>query len=77
VISPLASWLLTVAVAVVLGVGLYLLAWHRGYTAGLAARIEYLPVNPPWVPPSEGEFMGELLDDLRRNEPPRKYRREP
>jgi hypothetical protein len=77
----ISSWaaLLFAAIAIAaLGVGLYLLAWHRGYLAGSADhRFDKLPVDPPWTPPpSEGEFLSELLERERQNEPPRKYQRE-
>jgi len=75
-ISSWAAWVLTVGTAAVLGVGLYLLAWHRGYVAGLGDRIDRLPVDPPWEPPSSDEFTSELFEDQRQNEPPQRYRRE-
>lgn len=76
-ITPWWAWALTVGTSVVLGVGLYFLAWRRGYIAGRADRINDLPVNPPWIPPSETEFMAELLGAERRQDKPQKYRREP
>jgi hypothetical protein len=75
-ISSLAMWALTVGIAALLGVGLYLLAYHRGYVAGLGDSIDRIPVDPPWEPPSSTEFMSELFEDQREDEPPQRYRRE-
>lgn len=75
-IPPWAAFL-TVGAFVLLGIGLYLLAWHRGYLAGLHERVARLPGNP-WRPPSESEFLSELLKSERlKPDTPKKYRREP
>jgi hypothetical protein len=74
-ISPWAALLFAALGIGVLGVGLYLLAWHRGYSRGLGERIGRLP-GDAWKPSSSEEFMAELLDRERKNEPPRKYQRE-
>jgi hypothetical protein len=75
-VIPAWAAFLTCGVFVLLGVGLYLLAWHRGYVAGRAVRIEEIPGNP-WAPPSEAEFMELLERERRQPDEPRKYRREP
>jgi hypothetical protein len=59
-----------------LSVGAYLLGHHNGYLAGLRDRLETHP--DPWHPPSEAEFLAELIEAERlKPEPPRKYQREP
>jgi hypothetical protein len=70
-------WALTVGAGIILGIGLYLLAWHRGYVAGRSDHIGGLP-GDAWRPPSEAEFLAELIEAERQKpEPPRKYQREP
>jgi hypothetical protein len=76
-ISSWAAWALTLAGFVSLSVGAYLIGRHKGYILGRANRIGEIPGNP-WRPPSEAEFLAELIEAERlRPEPPRKYRREP
>jgi hypothetical protein len=75
-ISSWAAWILSAGVTIVLGVGLYLLAWHRGYLAGRSNYIGSLP-GDAWKPPTEAEFLAELIEAERKKpEPPRKYQRE-
>ena len=72
-----AAWVLTVGIAAILGVGLYLFAWHRGYVAGrLRERLAASSDVQDWTPPSEAEFMAELLEHRRQNAPPERYRLE-
>jgi len=77
VISAWAAILFSSISIAILGIGLYLYAWHRGYVAGQADSFDDLPVGPPWRPPTEADFMEELLENERRKPAPEKYRREP
>jgi hypothetical protein len=75
-ISSWAALLFAAIGTAILGIGLYLLAWHRGYLAGLHERVSRLP-GDPWRPPTEAEFLSELIEAERKKpEPPRKYQRE-
>jgi hypothetical protein len=74
-ISSWAAWILTMLGWAGVSVGVYLLGFHRGYLAGLRDRLEAHP--DPWTPPSEAEFLAELIEAERlKPEPPRKYQRE-
>jgi len=75
-IAPWLTWVLTLAGVVVLAVGGYLLGRHHGYTDGFGDRMLGLPVDPPWSPPTEADFLEELHRS-RLNQPPEKYRKEP
>jgi hypothetical protein len=60
-IAPWAAWILTAGAIGVLGVVLYLQAWHRGYQAGVIDRLDRISGGPAkWHPPSEVEFLAEL-----------------
>lgn len=72
----ISTWAAILFSAIALGVGLYLLAWHRGHVAGLSNRIDRLPVDPPWSPPGQAEFTEELQKARRDQHTPEKYRHE-
>jgi hypothetical protein len=86
-ISSWLMWALTIGIGVILGIGMWLLAYHRGYIDGLGDGIDRLPVDPPWSPPSippqghpywgqaaaKDYFMEELLKAERRQPEIQKY----
>jgi hypothetical protein len=67
-ISSWAAWVLTIGAVGVLGVGLYLLAWHRGHTAGLADRFDAISGDPETHPPGY-PFPPEPMVSPRRRLP--------
>jgi hypothetical protein len=70
---PRLTWGLAVASFVGLAIGAYLLGHHRGYVAGRRTRLEDIPGDPWRRPPTEADFMSELLEAERRKPEIQKY----